>query len=215
MQKYIGPMVAAGIQPVHENCMNYGGMGWPYAVELLENVPGLKWVFDTANPIFNADRSRFKEDGFDWNTPPVDSGAPLSQDYGVIEKLTSEDVYMSHNWNGASMRARLEVPTIKYVYPKEGLVAWADNVVLLKDAQNVEEAKAFMNFIMHPENAALISNFARYGNAIEGSEQYMDEVMATAPEIIGYEGMGPTQFIPTCPQEVTELYTKIWNNLLK
>jgi len=35
--------------------------------------------------IFNADRSRFNEDGFDWNTPPVDSGAPLSQDYGVIE----------------------------------------------------------------------------------------------------------------------------------
>ena len=101
-------------------------------------------------------------------------------DYGVIEKLTSEDVYMSHNWNGASMRARLEVPTIKYVYPKEGLAAWADNVVLLKDAQNVEEAKTFMNFIMHPENAALISNFARYGNAIEGSEEHMDEVMATA-----------------------------------
>jgi len=35
--------------------------------------------------IFNADRSRFNEDGFDWNTPPVDSGAPLSQDYGLIE----------------------------------------------------------------------------------------------------------------------------------
>lgn len=136
-------------------------------------------------------------------------------DYGVIEKLTSEDVYMSHNWNGASMRARLQVPSIRYVYPVEGLVAWADNVVLLKDAQNVEEAKTFMNFIMAPENAALISNFARYGNAIKGSEEFMDEEMASAPEIVGYEGMGVPQFIPTCPQEVTALYTKIWNNLLK
>ena len=35
--------------------------------------------------LFNADRSRFNEDGFDWNTPPVDSGAPLSQDYSLIE----------------------------------------------------------------------------------------------------------------------------------
>jgi sugar phosphate isomerase/epimerase len=50
----------AGITPVHENCMNYGGMGWTYALKLLENVPGLKWVFDTANPIFNADRSKPK-----------------------------------------------------------------------------------------------------------------------------------------------------------
>ena len=136
-------------------------------------------------------------------------------DYGVIEKLTSEDVYMSHNWNGASMRARIKTATVKYVFPKEGLVAWADNVVLLSEAQNVDTAKTFLNFIMAPENAALISNFARYGNAIEGSAEFMDEVMATAPEIIGYEGMGTPQFIPPCPQEVTEFYTKIWNNLLK
>jgi sugar phosphate isomerase/epimerase len=46
----------AGIQPVHENCMNYGGMSWEHALELLDKCPGLKWVFDTANPIFNADR---------------------------------------------------------------------------------------------------------------------------------------------------------------
>jgi len=50
----------AGIQPVHENCMNYGGMSWGHALELIENVPGLKWVFDTANPIFNPDRSKPK-----------------------------------------------------------------------------------------------------------------------------------------------------------
>ncbi|MBI3417930.1 MAG: TIM barrel protein, partial [Verrucomicrobia bacterium] len=52
--------LGAGIQPVHENCMNYGGMGWPFALKLLENVPGLKWVFDTANPVFNEDRSKPK-----------------------------------------------------------------------------------------------------------------------------------------------------------
>jgi sugar phosphate isomerase/epimerase len=50
----------AGITPVHENCMNYGGMSWRHGVELLEKVPGLKWVFDTANPVFNADRAKPK-----------------------------------------------------------------------------------------------------------------------------------------------------------
>jgi sugar phosphate isomerase/epimerase len=49
-----------GLQPVHENCMNYGGMSWQHALELLDKVPGLKWVFDTANPIFNPDRSKPK-----------------------------------------------------------------------------------------------------------------------------------------------------------
>ena len=46
----------AGLQPVHENCMNYGGMSWQHALELLEKCPGLKWVFDTGNPVFNPDR---------------------------------------------------------------------------------------------------------------------------------------------------------------
>jgi len=50
----------AGLQPVHENCMNYGGMSWKHALELLDKAPGLKWVFDTANPVFNADRSKGK-----------------------------------------------------------------------------------------------------------------------------------------------------------
>jgi sugar phosphate isomerase/epimerase len=50
----------AGLQPVHENCMNYGGMSPRHALQLLEQAPGLKWVFDTANPIFNPDRSQPK-----------------------------------------------------------------------------------------------------------------------------------------------------------
>jgi sugar phosphate isomerase/epimerase len=50
----------AGIQPLHENCMNHGGMSWKHALELLEKCPGLKWLFDPANPIFNPDRSKAK-----------------------------------------------------------------------------------------------------------------------------------------------------------
>lgn len=52
--------VDAGITVVHENCKNYGGMGWPFTLKLLENVPGLKLVFDTGNPVFSDDRSKPK-----------------------------------------------------------------------------------------------------------------------------------------------------------
>jgi len=50
----------SGVTCVHENCMNYGGMGWPYTLQLIENVPGLKLVFDTCNPVFSDDRTRPK-----------------------------------------------------------------------------------------------------------------------------------------------------------
>ena len=48
----------AGITPVHENCMNYGGLSYQHTLKMLENVPGLKLVFDTGNPVFNLDRSK-------------------------------------------------------------------------------------------------------------------------------------------------------------
>jgi len=50
----------AGITPVHENCMNYGGMGYTYTLRLIENVPGLKLVFDTGNPVCSLDRTKPK-----------------------------------------------------------------------------------------------------------------------------------------------------------
>jgi sugar phosphate isomerase/epimerase len=50
----------AGLTPVHENCMNYGGMSWKHTLRLIENVPGLKLVFDTGNPVFTDDRAKPK-----------------------------------------------------------------------------------------------------------------------------------------------------------
>ena len=46
----------AGLTMVHENCMNYGGMSTSHALRTLDAVPGLRWVFDTCNPLFNEDR---------------------------------------------------------------------------------------------------------------------------------------------------------------
>jgi hypothetical protein len=39
--------------------------------------------------IFNADRSRFNTGGFDWRTVPINTGAPISEDYNTIESAES------------------------------------------------------------------------------------------------------------------------------
>ena len=138
----------------------------------------------------------------------------LSMEYGNIERFANGDIHAAVNWNGASMRARLANPAIKYGYPKEGLGTWMDNVVVLTDANNVENAKLFQNFIMDPENAAMISDFAKYANGISGSMAFLPPEFSKAPEISpppSYKAV----FVPPCPQEVNEMYTKIWTNLLK
>ncbi|RLA14413.1 MAG: putrescine/spermidine ABC transporter substrate-binding protein [Gammaproteobacteria bacterium] len=138
-----------------------------------------------------------------------------TMDYSTIEKLTSKDVDLSQNWNGAAMRARAQRPELEYAYPKEGFTGWMDNVAVLKGAPNVENAKLFMNFMMDPENAAMTSNFARYANGVMGSEKYMEAAMKSAPEIIIPASAPAPEFVPPCDQDVVALYTKIWTNLKK
>jgi len=50
--------------------------------------------------ILNSDRSRFNADGFDWTTPPIETGAPIIQDYAVIENAQPNPVTVDLNGDG-------------------------------------------------------------------------------------------------------------------
>ena len=41
----------SGTTVVHENCSNYGGMGWTYTLRLLEQVPGLKKAMESSTEL--------------------------------------------------------------------------------------------------------------------------------------------------------------------
>ncbi len=138
----------------------------------------------------------------------------LSMDYDSEGKLAANDIMAAVTWNGPTMRARLSNPPVRFGYPAEGYPLWMDSVGLLADAQNVDEAYAFLDFIMVPENAAMISNYARYANGIAGSDEFMDPEMKDAPEIvIPEEHRAAGVFLPTCPASATDLYSRIWTEV--
>lgn len=140
----------------------------------------------------------------------------ISMDYGATEKLANNDWAASVNWNGSSMRARLANDTVAHGYPKEGYPIFMDSVMLLSDARNVDEAYTFINFILEPENAAMISAFARYNNGIAGSEAFMPEDMKTAPEVVTpEEHKAAGVFLPTCSPTAQQYMAAIWTELMK
>lgn len=130
------------------------------------------------------------------------------------EVLVSGDASVGMIYNGFGLRAREENANLEYAFPEEGYVFWMDNVVLLKDAPNRDNAILFMNFLLEPENAAAVSDFAGYISGVEGAMALARADVRDAPELNPPAGQ-TGQFVQTCEEEVQVLYDRIWTNVKK
>jgi len=129
--------------------------------------------------------------------------------------LVSGDAAAGMIYNGFSSKARAEGANVEYAYPKEGFVVWMDNVVLLKDAPNRENALKFMNFLLVPENAAAVTNYAAYTAGVKGVEPFLDDAIKNSPENNPPASAPAGKFIAVCDEETQKLYDAIWTNLKK
>jgi len=131
------------------------------------------------------------------------------------EVLVSGDAAVGQIYDGFAAKAREEGANIEYAFPKEGYIVWMDNVVLLKDAPNRENALKFMDFLLEPENIAAVTNYARYNAGVVGVQDYLDPTLATQPESNPPADAGAGVFIEVCDQATQEVYDQIWTNLKK
>lgn len=76
----------------------------------------------------------------------------------------SGEVKLGMNFNGENYMANQESPDLKYVYPKEGIMLWVDSLVIPKNAKNVDNAHAFINFLLRPEIGKVISEEIGYAS---------------------------------------------------
>jgi len=85
----------AGLTVVHENCMNWGGMSPTYVQRMAEAVPGMKWVFDTGNPVFIDDRDKpgHKQDAWEMYQAVKPFMAHVHVKDGIWDKAKNDAVY--------------------------------------------------------------------------------------------------------------------------
>ncbi|MEM1076039.1 MAG: extracellular solute-binding protein [Pseudomonadota bacterium] len=131
------------------------------------------------------------------------------------EVLVSGDATVGMIYDGFSAKARAEKASITYAFPKEGYVVWMDNVVLLNDAPNRENAIKFMDFLLEPENIAAVSNFARYGLGVTGAADFLDPELSSLPEANPPADAGAGAFIEVCDEATQAVYDQIWTNVKK
>ena len=134
---------------------------------------------------------------------------------GAKDVLVSGDAAAGMIWNGFGAKARAENASLKYAYPKQGYIVWMDNVVLLKDAPNREAALKFMDFLLEPENAAAVTNYARYAAGVKGVGKHLDAELSEALENNPPADAPAGQFVQVCDQQTQSLYDAIWTRLKK
>ena len=134
---------------------------------------------------------------------------------GAKDVLVSGDAAAGMIWNGFSAKARKEGAPIEYAYPKQGYIVWMDNVVLLKDAPNRENALKFMNFLLEPENAAAVTNFAQYTAGVKGVYELLDADLKASPESNPPADAPAGTFVQVCDQKTQALYDAIRTRLKK
>ncbi|WP_037312883.1 extracellular solute-binding protein [Ruegeria halocynthiae] len=133
---------------------------------------------------------------------------------GVIERMASNETAGHMAWNGNAMRARGLNDKVKMSFPKEGIVGWMDNLAVPTGARHPENAEKFISYLMQPENIAMVSNHARFANAVPGADQYLDAELRDAPELAAPDGVD-IKFLVTCGEDANRLIDRVWTKVKK
>ncbi len=148
----------AGITVAHENCMNYGGFSSGHTLKLIEEVPGLKLIFDTGNPVFQRDRSQPKPQ-------PWQDAWQFYQD--VIDHIIHIHIKDCRNPNADD-----EEP--EYVFPGEGQ-AYVPAIIDDLKARNYDGFIAIephVATVFHAKSADVdwnqcYTSYVKYGRSLE------------------------------------------------
>ena len=129
------------------------------------------------------------------------------------QAFLNQEVVIGVMWNGEAYMAAQENPQIRYIYPKEGPFIWLDSMVIPRGAKNVDNAYRFIDFILRPDIAAVITAEIGYASPNKTA------VAGLAPEVRN----NPTVYPPKAVLESGEFqldvgaaimdYEKAWQKL--
>lgn len=137
-----------------------------------------------------------------------------------INALANGDICLAVGWSGDVFQARDRAAEadqgveINYSIPKEGTQMWFDQMAIPADAQHVEEAHEFLNYIMKPEVIAKASNYVFYANGNKASQQFLDQEVIGDPAV--YPDAATTEKLYTkmpYDQRTQRLVTRIWTKV--
>src|SRR5262249_50846660 len=100
-----------------------------------------------------------------------------------LNALASGEICFVVGWSGDVKQAQKRAAEAKngvdigYAIPREGAQMFFDNLAIPKDARNVAEAHALIDYLLRPDVAAKNSNFIHYANGNLASQKLIDKAV--------------------------------------
>ncbi|VVN95865.1 polyamine ABC transporter substrate-binding protein [Pseudomonas fluorescens] len=137
-----------------------------------------------------------------------------------ISDLANGDICVAAGFSGDIFQAKARAAEagkgvdIAYVIPKEGGNLWFDLLAIPKDASNVKEAHAFINYLLKPEVIAQVSDYVGYANPNPGSDKLMEESIRNDEAVYPPQSVLDKTYVSTeLPPKVMRLMTRSWTKV--
>jgi putrescine transport system substrate-binding protein len=103
---------------------------------------------------------------------------------------------------------------IAYTIPKEGAQLWFDNLAIPRDAKNVAEAHAFIDYLQRPDVAAKNSNVVAYANGNLSSQKFIDKAILEDRTIYPDEATKSRLYTMNAHDaKTTRLMNRLWTRI--
>ncbi len=116
-------------------------------------------------------------------------------------------------YSGDAALAISEAPNLRYAIPKEGSNIFIDSMVIPKNAENKENAEAFINFMIEEHNAAQNASIG-YSTPITKAKDLLEDSMrnnpASYPDLSGHKNLETFRD----PGEKVKIYDDIWQSII-
>lgn len=135
----------------------------------------------------------------------------------VLLERGDVDITIEYNGDIVNLGYQCECDTFAYVVPDEGSVIWMDSMMIPKGAPNVALAHAFIDYILHPQVGADISNYTTYASPNQAAIDLglIDEIFLNDPAIYPDEKKLERLFsIDHVGSAAEVLYSNAWDELL-
>ena len=137
--------------------------------------------------------------------------------YGVDNGTTmipAGETNINMIWSGEGLNLQEENPNLVYIVPKEGANFWIDSLCITSNAQNVEGAEKFINFVSDKESALRIADEIGYTTPNkEARKEQPEDVQNNPNAYMPEEIMNRCEIYKDFDLKTKQMYDDAWTEI--